>query len=189
MQIINGGQTTASLASALHKDKADLSKVAVQMKLTVINSENKDENNELIQKISRSSNSQNPVSNADFFSNHPFQQHVKNLSTKSECEAPKTGDRVYTTTWFYERSNGEYTQKKMFSTLAEAKKYEDRNPKNQIITKTSLAKAYNLYYARRPDLVSKGSMSDCSGELSPCCCDCHVGLLFSLLFTDAGKSE
>ena len=160
MQIINGGQTTASLASALHKDKADLSKIAVQMKLTVIEAENKDANNDLIQKISRSSNSQNPVSNADFFSNHAFQQHIQNLSTKSECEAPKTGDHVYTTTWFYERSNGEYAQKKMFSTLGEAKKFEERNPRNQVITKTSLAKAHNLYIARRPDLVSKGAMTN-----------------------------
>lgn len=160
MQIINGGQTTASLASALHKDKADLSKIAVQMKLTVIEAENKEENNDLIQKISRSSNSQNPVSNADFFSNHAFQQHIQNLSTKSECEAPKTGDHVYTTTWFYERSNGEYAQKKMFSTLGEAKKFEERNPRNQVITKTSLAKAHNLYISRRPDLVSKGAMTN-----------------------------
>jgi hypothetical protein len=160
LQIINGGQTTAMLASTAFKDKADLAAVAVQMKLTVISSENKEHNADLIQQISRSSNSQNPVNNADFFSNHPFQQQIKQLSELGDCEAPRVNNMVYRTRWFYERSNGEYNQKKMFSTPAKAKKFEERNPKKQIITKTSLAKAYNLYYRHRPDIVSKGAMTN-----------------------------
>ncbi|ADY13311.1 AIPR family protein [Sphaerochaeta globosa] len=160
LQIINGGQTTAILASTAFKDKANLAAVAVQMKLTVINNENKEQNAELIQQISRSSNSQNPVNNADFFSNHPFQQQIKQLSDLGDCEAPKVNNLVYRTRWFYERSNGEYSQKKMFCTIANAKKFEERNPKSQIITKTSLAKAYNLYYCHKPDVVSKGAMTN-----------------------------
>ena len=68
-QIINGGQTTASLSSARYnfKGRADLSPIFVQMKLTVINQTLKEEvATELIQNISRSSNSQNKVSDADF---------------------------------------------------------------------------------------------------------------------------
>jgi len=160
LQIINGGQTTASLASAKFKDKASLSQIAVQVKLTVINTDNKDQNGKLIQEISRSSNSQNPVSNADFFSNHPFQQQIKLLSESTECEAPAINNSVYRTCWFYERTNGEYNQKKMFKTQAEVRRFEERNPKNQKITKTSLAKSYNLYINQFPHLVSKGSMTN-----------------------------
>lgn len=72
-QIINGGQTTALLSNSRHKDKADLSLVFVQMKLTVIESTlDGDHAAGLVQHISRSSNSQNKVSDADFFSTHPF---------------------------------------------------------------------------------------------------------------------
>ena len=68
-QIINGGQTTASLSNARYRDKADLNAIFVQMKLTDIAGtlENEDATT-LVQNISRSSNSQNKVSDADFFS-------------------------------------------------------------------------------------------------------------------------
>lgn len=68
-QIVNGGQTTASLFSAAIKDKFDVSKISVQMKLTIVSPE---EANELVPYISRYANSQNKVSEADLFSNHPF---------------------------------------------------------------------------------------------------------------------
>lgn len=65
-QIINGGQTTASISNARYKDKADLSSIFVQMKLTSIDESTPEESDELIRNISRSSNSQNKVSDADF---------------------------------------------------------------------------------------------------------------------------
>ena len=37
LQIVNGGQTTASIFTAMKKDKADLSKIFVQMKLSIVN--------------------------------------------------------------------------------------------------------------------------------------------------------
>ena len=42
-QIINGGQTTASLSNARYKDKADLGSIFVQMKLTEIGETGTDE--------------------------------------------------------------------------------------------------------------------------------------------------
>ncbi|MCP5916675.1 AIPR family protein, partial [Klebsiella pneumoniae] len=59
LQIVNGGQTTASLARAKIKDKADLSKIFVQMKLSIINYDNTDEG--LIGRISEYANTQNKV--------------------------------------------------------------------------------------------------------------------------------
>lgn len=71
-QIINGGQTTASLSNTRHKDKADLEGIYVQMKLTEIDESDMDRSTELVRNISRSSNSQNKVTDADFFSTHPI---------------------------------------------------------------------------------------------------------------------
>lgn len=65
-QIINGGQTTASISNARYKDKANIEGLYVQMKLTEIDESTPEESDELIRNISRSSNSQNKVSDADF---------------------------------------------------------------------------------------------------------------------------
>jgi hypothetical protein len=67
LQIVNGGQTTASLHVAKRKDSADLSKIHVQMKLTVVNSKDADTLDTLIQQIAKFSNKQNQVSEVDFF--------------------------------------------------------------------------------------------------------------------------
>ena len=86
-QIINGGQTTASLSNTRHKDKHDLSEVFVQMKLTVIEQISEDKATQLIQDISRSSNSQNKVSDADFFSTHPFHIWIGAMLTTPLCKS------------------------------------------------------------------------------------------------------
>ena len=80
-QIINGGQTTASLSNARYKDGADLSQIYVQMKLTEVDSD-ADKASELIRNISRSSNSQNKVSDADFFATHPFHIRMEQISRR-----------------------------------------------------------------------------------------------------------
>src|SRR5690606_12812258 len=67
LQIINGGQTTASLTTAWKVDKASLETIYVPMKLTIVKS---DEYDEMIQNISKYANSQNKVTDADLFSNH-----------------------------------------------------------------------------------------------------------------------
>jgi hypothetical protein len=79
-QIINGGQTTASISNARYKDKADLEEIYVQMKLTEIDESTPEESDELIRNISRSSNSQNKVSDADFFASHPFHRRMEQIS-------------------------------------------------------------------------------------------------------------
>mgnify|MGYP000219961714 FL=1 len=79
-QIINGGQTTASLPNAkIKKEVKDggMDNLFVPMKLTVLNvdddmSEDDIERyNNITKTISQCANSQNAVSEADFFSNHP----------------------------------------------------------------------------------------------------------------------
>ena len=81
-QIINGGQTTALLLNAKLRDKASLENVFVQMKLTRIGDMPVDAQEKLIGDIARSSNSQNKVSDADFFSTHPFHVEMEKISRR-----------------------------------------------------------------------------------------------------------
>lgn len=155
-QIVNGGQTTASLSNARFKDKADLSNIYVQMKLTEVDS-NVEKANELIRNISRSSNSQNKVSEADFFSTHPF--HVRMEQIASRLFAPASGGAQYETKWFYERARGQFVQSQMHMTQSEKNKFLKQHPKKQVITKTDLAK-YRNTWAENPQMVSKGAQTN-----------------------------
>jgi hypothetical protein len=152
-QIINGGQTTASLSNARFRDKADLSQINLQMKLTEIN-EDLDETQDLLQKISRSSNSQNKVSDADFFSTHPF--HIRMEQISRRLFAPAVGGAQHDTHWFYERARGQYLQAQMRMTKSEKNRFLIQNPKNQLISKTDFAKARNSWRCL-PYIVSKGA--------------------------------
>ena len=159
-QIINGGQTTASLSNSRFKDKADLNDIYVQMKLTVIESAIDDDRaSDLVQQISRSSNSQNKVSDADFFSTHPFHINMERCSQMLFARA--TGGSQFDTKWFYERARGQFLQKQMRMTASEKRKFLMQNPKNQLITKTDLAKVRNTWDGL-PHLVSKGAQTNFS---------------------------
>lgn len=155
-QIINGGQTTASLSNARYRDKADLSNLYLQMKVTELN-EDFEETQELLQKISRSSNSQNKVSDADFFSTHPY--HIRMEQISKRIFAPAVGGAQHDTHWFYERARGQYLQAQMRMTQAEKKRFLIQNPKNQLLSKTELAKARNSWRGY-PHVVSKGAQKN-----------------------------
>ena len=153
-QIINGGQTTASLSNARFRDKADLSHIYVQMKITVIGDMSNDKAEQLIRDISRSSNSQNKVSEADFFSTHPFHIEMEKISRR--ISAPAVDGAQYGTKWFYERARGQYLQEQMKMSKAQKKTFERIHPKSQCISKTDFAK-YRMSWGGHPDVVSKGA--------------------------------
>lgn len=155
LQIVNGGQTTASLSNTRFKDKADLSGIFVQMKLTVI--PDHDQAQLLIPKISRGSNSQNKVSDADFFSNHEFNVRMQQISRR--MYAPAVNGLQYETHWFFERSRGQYDQEQSKMTPSEKKKYQMQNPKDQKITKTDFAKYQNTW-REYPYFVSMGAQKN-----------------------------
>ncbi len=159
LQIINGGQTTATLAETVLKNKnASLEEIFVSMKLTVIhNGETETEDgiplyNKMISNIARFANSQNKVTAADMFSNEPFHIAMEKMSKK--CLAPPAIYNIQTG-WYYERSRKKYEQEKMKSNEAEKKAFERKFPKTQKITKEELAK-YMTTIDEKPDIVSKG---------------------------------
>jgi hypothetical protein len=151
-QIVNGGQTTASLYSAFKKDKYDISKIFVQMKLSIVSPQKAAE---LVPYIARFANSQNKVTEADLFSNHPF--HVRFEEYSRKIEAPQKQAAFSRTYWFYERARGQYTNAQgACKTALEKTKFLGSNPRNQLINKTSLAKFLNSFNLV-PHVVSKGS--------------------------------
>ena len=161
-QIINGGQTTAALASAIIKKETHkgMDNLYVPMKLTVLNiedemSEEQVEGYNLITRdISKCANSQNSVSEADFFSNHPFHVLMEKLSKK--VMAPPVNGNPYQTIWFYERSRGKWEQEQMKMTQAQRNIYCEKNPKRQVIKKEKLAKCVNTIYMN-PNQVCQSS--------------------------------
>lgn len=156
-QIINGGQTTASISNARYKDKALLDNIYVQMKLTAIDETTQEETDELIRNISRSSNSQNKVSDADFFASHPFHRRMEQISR--HMFAPASSGAQYETKWFYERARGQYLQEQMRLTPAKKKQFELQHPKNKVIKKTDLAKVQNTWRGN-PQTVNKGAQTN-----------------------------
>lgn len=148
-QIINGGQTTASLASSAIRDKNPLKNVFVQMKLTILKKENQD----LIRSIARFANSQNKVTSADLSSNLEFFVRIEEFSRKIYTTSPGL---PYQTRWFFERTRGQYKQSLMKLTPSEINIFERTNPKNQKFSKTDLAK-FDSSFNLKPFDVAWGS--------------------------------
>lgn len=157
LQIVNGGQTTASIANAVlavRKDeKIDLSKLKVPMKISVLEHSMSEK---IIPKISEYSNSQNKVDASDFFSNHPFHIRMEDFSRKTP--APAVNGNQYQQYWYYERTRGQYNQGKMKLTVSQIGQYKLRYPEKQVIKMVDLAK-YMEIYAGSPDKVSKGKQA------------------------------
>jgi len=149
LQIINGGQTTATLAATNIKNNADLSGIFVQMKLTVL----KDENPELIRNIATYANSQNKVKTADLNSSHPFYVRIEEFSRK--VYAPLASGQLVQQLWFFERARGQYEQPLMQLTKKQRDDYKLVRPKNKKFTLTDLAKYMNAAYML-PHFVSWG---------------------------------
>jgi hypothetical protein len=155
-QIVNGGQTTASLYHTQKKFKdADLSKIFVQMKLTVI--KDKDQKNIEVPYIARFANSQNKVSELDLSSNNPYFIQIENLSRKKYVIKPE--NRNQSLLWFFERANGQYRETLNKQTPAQQKKFKEQNPPNLKFVKSDIAKFINAWELE-PHYVAQGSQKN-----------------------------
>lgn len=154
LQVVNGGQTTASLFNTRLGDKASLDRIYVQMKLSVLPT---DVAMAMIPEISRYANTQNKVSEADLFANHPFNRKVEELSRR--IWAPPRAGTTQMTHWFYERARAQYQTEQIKLTPAKKKAFLLQNPKPQVITKTDLAKFENSYN-KLPHVVSLGAQKN-----------------------------
>ena len=155
LQIVNGGQTTASIHHAVRKDRAVVDRVQVQTKLSVVAPASLDE---VVPLISRYANSQNKVNEADFSANDPF--HVRVQALSRTVWAPPTDGSQRQTHWFYERARGQYMDEKgRAGTPARVRDFQAMNPPGQRFSKTDLAKFENTW-DQQPHVVSLGGQKN-----------------------------
>ncbi len=155
LQIVNGGQTTASIYQAAKKDRADISQISVQAKLSVVEPVLV---KDVIPLISRYANSQNSVNEADFSANDPF--HVKLEELSRSIWAPASGSGQRQTRWFYERARGQFLDARSRArTVAQRKAFDAENPRSQMFTKTDLAK-FESTWDQLPHIVSRGAQKN-----------------------------
>lgn len=146
-QIVNGGQTTATLYECL-KDKLEdkLKEVIVPVKLTVV--KNIANSSTLIRDISVYSNTQTAIKKSDPPSNLPFYIDFKKLS--KECLSNDGGNDYIC---YFERTSGEYeTELKRNNG---AKRFTNFNPKNRKFDKIDLARAINCW-EQHPNVTCQG---------------------------------
>ncbi|MBB1496116.1 AIPR family protein [Propioniciclava sp. MC1595] len=152
LQIVNGGQTSASLHFAKVRHKADLSEIHVQAKVSVVEPTLL---LDLVPRISEYANSQNRVNLADFSANDPFHVEIERLSRT--IWAPGKAGTNDLTRWFYERARGQYADAHGRSrTPAQQRKFKQEHPVSQKFTKTDLAKFENTW-DQLPHIVSLGA--------------------------------
>ena len=132
-QIVNGGQTTASIASA--KD-CDLSKVYVQMKVSVV--KDKEKYLEIVKSISRCANSQTGIKPSDFDSGEDYLIKLEKLSNDEITPISKTK-------WFFERMRGQYTDKRASLNKIEEDLFKREYPKGQMLTKIDVARVMVIW--------------------------------------------
>lgn len=155
LQIVNGGQTTASLYFTKKKyPDTDLSRVRVPAKIIVMKVQDAMKEEALVSDISRYANSQNAVRQSDLSANKPFHVEIEKLSRSVYCP-----DGV--SQWFYERAAGSYNTllSREGNTPARLKALKDAIPSSRRITKTDLAKYLNAWDCK-PDIVSMGSQKN-----------------------------
>lgn len=150
-QIVNGGQTTASIAASLNDMDVDLSKVFVPVKISVIR--NADDSDMIVKAISTTANSQTSIKNSDFSANDPYLIDLEKFS-RSEW-VPNDSNRPYCK-WYFERTRGQYIDQ-----LAQLNGYNEKSfkieyPKSQKITKTDIAK-YEASWNLHPYNVCQGA--------------------------------
>lgn len=155
LQIVNGGQTTASLYFTKKKyPETDLSRVRVPAKIIVMKAQDSTKEEALVSDISRFANSQNAVRQSDLSANKPFHVEIEKLSRTVYCP-----DGVGQ--WFYERAAGSYNTllSREGTTTVKLNALKAAIPTARRITKTDLAKYLNAWDCK-PDIVSMGSQKN-----------------------------
>lgn len=152
LQIVNGGQTTASIHHAVQRERADVSRAHVQAKITIVPEERLEQ---IVPLISRFANSQNRISEADLTANHPF--HVRMEELSRTIWAPATDGTRRQTRWFYERGRGQYADALARErTPARQRAFKQQHPSTQRLAKTDVAK-YENTWDQLPHIASRGA--------------------------------
>lgn len=150
-QILNGGQTTASIYFAKKwNPEIDLNTVFVQMKLIVLQ-ENLEDFHPLITKYS---NTQTKIDPSDYSTNNPFNQKLQELSRT--LIAPDVEEKGNISHWYYERVSGQYDQDlNRIKDKLDKDKFKSENPISQRFDKKDLGRVYTAWH-QHPDISILG---------------------------------
>jgi hypothetical protein len=152
LQIVNGAQTTASLAALRREGKHPLDAVSVMMKLSVVPDAEVAE--ALVPLISRYANTQNGVRASDFFASSAFHRRMEEISRR--IIAPAVDGSLTQTHWYYERARGQYLNDQVGLSTAKKELFARRNPRSQVIVKTAMAKVETCFDLL-PDIACRGA--------------------------------
>ncbi len=151
LQIVNGGQTTASLHRARRKESLSLDQVSVPVKIIKVGGADL---SEMVSSISRAANRQNTVQLADFSANDPFHQQIEALANTTWLDDGKGR-------WFYERARGSYlaTEQKAALRKTDQKVFRQQTPKQRRLSKLDVAR-YLGAWSGLPDKVCLGGQKN-----------------------------
>ena len=154
IQIINGGQTTASIHTVAYKDQDidSVKKITVPLKINHLKRGN---THELSENITKFANTQNQIKQTDLTSRNPFNVEIEKIfeSTKLPGEHSKR--------WFFERMRGDYQVKKLkaFQDNQKKRQFMDETPPNRKMQKEEVAKMY-MCQILFPYIASKGNQKN-----------------------------
>lgn len=132
LQIVNGGQTTASLHRARRKESASLADVSVPIKIIKVGGADL---SEMVSSISRAANRQNNIQLADFSANDPFHQELEVLANNTWIDDGRGR-------WFYERARGSYLAAEQKSSYRKTDQqiFRSQTPKSRRLSKIDVAR-------------------------------------------------
>lgn len=150
LQIVNGGQTTASIHNVVKKGDAEVTKVFVPAKITVLQEAQYEE---YVPLISKYANTQNAVQIADLSANSEFHISLERLANQIWCPGQKGR-------WFYERARGGYqVALARLLTPAQQKKFKEEVPLERKLVKTDIARCL-VAWEMKPYQVCDGAQKN-----------------------------
>lgn len=151
LQVVNGGQTTASIHRARKIDRADISLVQVPAKIAVIDPARQEE---MVSRISLHANTQNVIQVADLSANQAFHVELERLSRQIWCPGERSR-------WFYERARGQYQVEKARAdaTITGKRKFKEQTPPARRFIKTDVAR-YQHAWEQKPHLIARGAQKN-----------------------------
>ena len=140
-QIVNGGQTTASIHHSNKIDKVSLEGIFVAVKITSLRKD--DDYAKTVSNISMAANTQTAVKNSDFSANDPLLIGIERLSLKTPA-INSLDNNIY---YFFERMSGQYNvTKNSRGTPKNIKIWEESHPKVFLFNKIDVARWSNMMY-------------------------------------------
>ncbi len=150
-QIVNGGQTTASIHYSRKRDKADLREVFVAVKITAL--KKNDDYSAIVSSISEAANTQSSIAVSDFYANDKQLVLLEQISMKNPTQNELDRNIYY----YFERMKGQYSvSKSSQGTKTQQIIWERTYPSKLSFDKLDFARWSNMMNGL-PYLVAEGA--------------------------------